>query len=95
MEACTVTALDAITAFAVPNPNCSSQESVGFFGASDQSLATSSRGLPAQYFLQLLLQHDLGSAAANVALSPAPSQKGCGCTADRHIENSRRESSWR
>ena len=51
MEACTVTALDAITAFAVPNPNCSSQESVGFFGASDQSLATSSRGLPAQYFL--------------------------------------------
>ena len=25
MEACTVTALDAITAFAVPNPNCSSQ----------------------------------------------------------------------
>ncbi len=25
MEACTVTALDAITAFAVPNPNCPSQ----------------------------------------------------------------------
>ena len=25
MEACTVTALDAITAFAVPNPNYSSQ----------------------------------------------------------------------
>ena len=25
METCTVTALDAITAFAVPNPNCSSQ----------------------------------------------------------------------
>ena len=25
MEACTVTALDAITAFAVPNPGCSSQ----------------------------------------------------------------------
>jgi hypothetical protein len=25
VEACTVTALDAITAFAVPNPNCSSQ----------------------------------------------------------------------
>jgi hypothetical protein len=57
--------------------------------------SATSRGLPAQYFLQLLLQHDLGSAAANVALSPAPSQKGCGCTADRHIENSQRESSWR
>ena len=27
MEACTVTALDAITAFAVPNPNYSSQSS--------------------------------------------------------------------
>ncbi len=25
MEACTVTALDGITAFAVPNPNCPSQ----------------------------------------------------------------------
>jgi hypothetical protein len=25
VDACTVTALDAITAFAVPNPNCSSQ----------------------------------------------------------------------
>jgi hypothetical protein len=33
VDACTVTALDAITAFAVPNPNCSSQESVGFFGS--------------------------------------------------------------
>jgi len=27
VEACTVTALDAITAFAVPNPNCPSQSS--------------------------------------------------------------------
>ena len=27
MDACTVAALDAITAFAVPNPNCSSQSS--------------------------------------------------------------------
>ena len=25
MDACTVTALDVITAFAVPNPDCSSQ----------------------------------------------------------------------
>ena len=33
VDACTVTALDAITAFAVPNPNCSSQKSVGFFGS--------------------------------------------------------------
>jgi hypothetical protein len=37
MEARTVTALDAITAFAVPNPNCSSQESVGFFGSGRSS----------------------------------------------------------
>ncbi len=32
MEACTVTALDAITAFAVPNPNCSSQSQSDFSG---------------------------------------------------------------
>jgi len=31
MEACTIAALDVITAFAVPNPNCSFAESVGFF----------------------------------------------------------------
>jgi hypothetical protein len=37
VDACTVTALDAITAFAVPNPNCSSQESVGFFGSGRSS----------------------------------------------------------
>ena len=32
VEACTVTALDAITAFAVPNPNCSSQSKSVFSG---------------------------------------------------------------
>jgi hypothetical protein len=32
VEACTVTALDAITAFAVPNPNCSSQSMSVFSG---------------------------------------------------------------
>ena len=32
MEACTVTALDAITAFAVPNPSCSSQSQPVFSG---------------------------------------------------------------
>ena len=32
METCTVTALDAITAFAVPNPNCSSQSQSVFSG---------------------------------------------------------------
>ena len=32
MDACTVTALDAITAFAVPNPNCSSQIQSVFSG---------------------------------------------------------------
>ena len=40
-------------------------------------------------------KYSSGSAAANVALSPAPSQKDCRCTAHRHIENSRRESSSR
>ena len=32
VDACTVTALDAITAFAVPNPNCSSQNQSVFSG---------------------------------------------------------------
>jgi hypothetical protein len=32
VDTCTVTALDAITAFAVPNPNCSSQSQSVFSG---------------------------------------------------------------
>jgi len=32
VDACTVTALDAITAFAVPNPNCASQSQSVFSG---------------------------------------------------------------
>jgi hypothetical protein len=32
VETCTVTALDATTAFAVPNPNCSSQSQSVFLG---------------------------------------------------------------
>jgi hypothetical protein len=32
VDACTVAALDAITAFAVPNPNCSSQSQSIFSG---------------------------------------------------------------
>ncbi len=32
MDTCTVAALDAITAFAVPNPNCSSQDQSVFSG---------------------------------------------------------------
>ena len=32
VDACTVTAPDAITAFAVPNPNCSSQSPLVFSG---------------------------------------------------------------
>ncbi len=33
VDARTVAALDAITAFAVPNPSSSSQKSAGFFGS--------------------------------------------------------------
>jgi hypothetical protein len=33
VDACTVTALDAITAFAVPDPNLLLAEPVGFFGS--------------------------------------------------------------
>ena len=45
MEACTVTALDAITAFAVPNPNCSSQKQSVFSGLVALQVALPSRSL--------------------------------------------------
>src|SRR5437762_13833278 len=45
VEACTVTALDAITAFAVPNPNCSSQSQSVFSGLVALQVALPSRSL--------------------------------------------------
>jgi hypothetical protein len=45
VEACTVTALDAITAFAVPNPNCSSQSQSVFSGLVALQVALVSRSL--------------------------------------------------
>jgi hypothetical protein len=38
MEACTITASDVITAFAVPNPNCSSQSQSVFSGLAAQQV---------------------------------------------------------
>jgi len=43
VDACTVTALDAITAFAVPNPNCPSQEQSVFSGLAGNQVALASR----------------------------------------------------
>jgi|SRR6266496_1987357 len=43
VETCTVTALDAITAFAVPNPNCSSQSQSVFSGQVALQVALLSR----------------------------------------------------
>ena len=43
VDACTVTALDAITAFAVPNPNCSSQSQSVFSGLVARPVTLSSR----------------------------------------------------
>jgi len=45
VDACTVTALDAITAFAVPNPNCSSQSQSVFSGLVALRVAPVSRSL--------------------------------------------------
>jgi hypothetical protein len=42
MDACTVAAPDAITAFAVPNPNCSSQSQSVFSGLVAQRVASPS-----------------------------------------------------
>ena len=45
MDACTVTALDATTAFAVPNPNCPSQDQSVFSGLVALQVALLSRSL--------------------------------------------------
>jgi hypothetical protein len=42
VESCTITTLDAITAFAVPNPNCSSQSQSVFSGSDAFQVALSS-----------------------------------------------------
>ena len=45
VDTCTVAALDAITAFAVPNPNCSSQNQSVFSGLVALQVALASRSL--------------------------------------------------
>src|SRR5260370_19437064 len=45
VDTCTVAALDAITAFAVPNPNCSSQNQSVFSGLVAFLVAPSSKSL--------------------------------------------------
>jgi hypothetical protein len=45
LDACTVAALDAITALAVPNPNCSSQNQSVFSGPVARQVALLSRSL--------------------------------------------------
>jgi len=45
VDTCTVAALDVITAFAVPNPNCSSQKQSVFSGLVALQVALSSRSL--------------------------------------------------
>jgi hypothetical protein len=45
VDTCTVAALDAITAFAVPNPNCSSQNQSVFSGLVARQVALLSRSL--------------------------------------------------
>ena len=45
VDACTIAALDAITAFAVPNPNCSSQKQSVFSGLVALQVALLSRSL--------------------------------------------------
>jgi len=45
VDTCTVTALDVITAFAVPNPNCSSQSQSVFSGLGALQVALPSRSL--------------------------------------------------
>jgi hypothetical protein len=51
VDACTVTALDAITAFAVPNPNASSQNTPVFSGLGVQRITPSNPDHPAYFGL--------------------------------------------
>ena len=56
VDTCTVTALDAITAFAVPNPNCSSQSQSVFSGLVARPVT-----LPSESLSLLRISNDLFS----------------------------------
>src|SRR5258708_38624020 len=56
VDACTVPALDAITAFAVPNPNCPSQDQSVFSGLAASQVALASRSLSLLRTVKVLCQ---------------------------------------
>ncbi len=61
VDACTVTALDAITAFAVPNPNCSSQNQSVFSGLAALRVAPVSRSLSLVWTGKVLIKPTLSA----------------------------------
>jgi hypothetical protein len=65
VDACTVAALDVITAFAVPNPNCSFAESVGFFGSGGLLSYLSTTNHPAYFGLANFIKPTLSAIDAS------------------------------
>src|SRR5260370_31172298 len=61
VDACTVTALDAITAFTVPNPNCSSQNQSVFSGLVALRVAPVSRSLSLLWTGKVLIKPTLSA----------------------------------
>ena len=64
MDACTVTALDAITAFAVPNPNASSQTPSVFSGLDARPVALPSQSPSLLRFGKVLFKPSLSAVDA-------------------------------
>src|SRR5207244_11034151 len=61
VDACTVTALDAIIAFAVPNPNCSSQNQAVFSGLVALQVALAGRAASLLWTGKFLFQPTLSA----------------------------------
>ena len=61
MDACTVTALDGITAFAVPNPNGPSQTQSVFSGLAARPVALPSESLSLLRFGKVLFKPSLSA----------------------------------
>jgi len=99
VDACTVTALDAITAFAVPNPNCSSQIQSVFSGLAARPSCPSRAnhsvyfGLATIYFRQpfrpstgatLTVPQSMSTPAFG-AMAAIPTGKSTGCNVLRNL----------
>jgi hypothetical protein len=80
VEACTVTTPDAITAFAVPNPNCSSQNQSAFSGPAAARVTSFSESLSLLRIsncLFLLTLSTVDSVEVNMAYTKVNARSWC------------------